>query len=212
MTVSSIGRRDALKARHRAAILDAARALLEEREGGSFSVDELADRADVARRTVFNHFASLDEVLLAACTDALAVLVDDFLASVASTAIGDGSRSSMLDELTVAMLDSDLPTAIATMVRITGGPGRGEDRTNELAGIAFGRVAGRLQIEVARRHPAADPLDVDLLVGSLMNGVSIIAAHWVQQTGARLDEGSRAEWEQLLARLLHSIRAGYMPA
>lgn len=60
-------RRAALKAKHRAAILQAARDLVDERGGREFSVDDLAARADIARRTVFNHFASLDEVLLAVC-------------------------------------------------------------------------------------------------------------------------------------------------
>jgi len=53
----SIDRRAALKAKHRAAILQAARDLVDERGGRGFSVDELAARADVARRTVFNHFS-----------------------------------------------------------------------------------------------------------------------------------------------------------
>ena len=205
-----LDRRAALKARHRAAILAAASALVEERGGPGFGVDELAARADVARRTVFNHFASHDDVLLTFCTDALTVVVDDVLASVASTPMGDGSRSAMLDELAAALFASDLPTAIAAVVRITGS-GEVDERTRPLADLAFARVGERLLQEVARRHPAADALDAALLVGSLMNGVSVIALHWIARTGAALDPASRAEWEQLLTRLLHSLRSGYMP-
>ena len=207
----AIDRRAALKARHRAAILSAATALIAEHDGPDFGVDELAARADVARRTVFNHFGSLDEVLLSVCTDALTVLVDDFLASVASTAVGDGSRASMLDELAVALHESDLPTAIATVHQVIGGTGPLRDRAIDFARAGFSRTGDRLRQEVARRNPGADDLDVDLLVGSLMSGLAVISRRWTGLTDARLDDASRAEWDQLLARLLHSVRAGYRP-
>lgn len=200
-------RRAALKAQHRSAILTAAQALLEERQGSSFSVDELANRADVARRTVFNHFSSLDEVLLTVCTDALSVLIDDFLSSVSRTPIGDGSRSGMLDELVTAMQESDLVSTIAAMVRGLGGPDSANARAPELTEAAFSRTSIRLTSEVLRRYPAADALDVELLVGSLMSGVAIISNHWVERTRAGIDAGSRAEWDRLLARLLHSLRS-----
>ena len=209
MTTAPIDRRAALKARSRAAILDAARALVLEHGGPRFSVDELAERADVARRTVFNHFASLDEVLLTLCAETLAVIVDDFLASVARTSVGDGSRASMLDELADALHASDLPAAIATMVRLIGAPVGAQ--ADDLADAAFARVGDRLLQEVARRHPSTDALDAELLVGSLMNGVAVIARHWIVRTDARLDAAARAEWDQLLARLLHSLRSGYLP-
>ena len=211
MTTTAPDRRAALKARHRAAILEAARDLLDERGGPSFGVDELAARADVARRTVFNHFASLSEVMLSVCDEALSVLVDDFLASVSSTAMGDGSRAAMFDELAIAVHESKLVEPIAAIVRVLGGPAAADARTAELTGAAFGRVTSRLIVEVERRHPGADPLDVELLIGSLMNGIATIARHWVDRTGARVDDASRAVWEQLLARLLHSLRSGYLP-
>ncbi|MGW6228038.1 helix-turn-helix domain-containing protein, partial [Cellulosimicrobium cellulans] len=62
-------RRAALRARHRRAIVDAAASLMEENGGARFTVDELAARADVARRTIFNHFASLDDVVVEVCED-----------------------------------------------------------------------------------------------------------------------------------------------
>ena len=204
-------RRAAVKARHRSAILTAARALLEERGGSSFSVDELAKRADVARRTVFNHFSSLDEVMLTVCTDALSVLIDDFVSSVSRTPLGDGSRSAMLDELVTAMHESDLVSVIAAMVRLLGGPDSANARAPELNETAFSRTSLRLTSEVVRRYPATDALDVELLVGSLMSGVATISKHWIERTGARTDAVSRAEWDRLLARLLQSLRSVDLP-
>jgi AcrR family transcriptional regulator len=204
-------RRASLKARHRAAILSAARELIAERGGPTFSVDELALRADVARRTVFNHFTGLDAVLLAVCEDILEFLVEDFLTNVMSTPVGDGSRSAMFDELALGLRASDLPTAITAIVRITGNQQASKARTFRLEEAAFARVGDRLLAEVGRRNPAADPLDAELLVSSLMNGMSVIGHHWIAQTGGGTDAAVRAEWQRLLTRLLDSVRSGYMP-
>ncbi|MEK8226313.1 TetR/AcrR family transcriptional regulator [Oerskovia sp. M15] len=80
-------RRAALKARHRRAIVDAAAALIGESGGTDFSVDELAGRADVSRRTVFNHFGSLDEVVTEVCSEVVGAALDrlDAIASGEST-------------------------------------------------------------------------------------------------------------------------------
>jgi TetR/AcrR family transcriptional regulator, regulator of autoinduction and epiphytic fitness len=212
VTATLPDRRAATKARYRAAILEAASALVDERGGPRFTIDELADRADVARRTVFNHFASSDEVLLALCTERLLVIVDQFLATVSTTPVGDGSRSSMFDELAAALDATDIPTAIAVVVRIIGGPGALVDRTSVLPIAALARVGDRLVQEVFRRYPAADALDAELLVGGLVEGLTVIAAHWADRTGAVVDDASRAEWRRLLARLVSNIRSGYMPA
>jgi TetR/AcrR family transcriptional regulator of autoinduction and epiphytic fitness len=209
----SIDRRAALKAKHRAAILQAARDLVDERGGRGFSVDELAARADVARRTVFNHFSSLDEILLTVCEEVLSVIIDRFLSDIANTPVGDGSRSAMFDELESAARGADLAPAIARMATILGEP---DDETDAKAAIltqtAFARVTGRLRVEVLRRHPAADELDAALLVDSLMSGIVVIAEHWLTTTGPRLDQEALDDWDALLARLVHSVRSGYLPA
>lgn len=203
-------RRAALKAKHRAAILQAARDLIDERGGREFSVDDLAARADIARRTVFNHFASLDEVLLAVCEQELSVIIDRFLADMARTPVGDGSRASMFDELESAARGADLAPAIASMYRILGDPGKDDPKAAVLTQTAFSRVTERLRHEVARRYPAADPLDAALLVESLMSGIVVIAEHWLATSGPELDQPALDAWDDLLARLVHSVRSGYM--
>ncbi len=204
--------RDALKARHRQAIVDAAAALLRERGGERFGVDELATRAEVARRTVFNHFGSLDDVLLAVCEDALAGVIDDLVAELAASSVGADTRASMFDEVAHALSGADLPRVIATIHGVLGDPATSDGKAAVLAQTAFARVTDRIRAEVLRRHPSADELVVALLVGSLMSGAIVVGSHWVERTGGRLDDGSRAEWARLLARLVHEIRSGYAPA
>jgi AcrR family transcriptional regulator len=209
---SATDRRAALKARHRGAILNAARALVNERTGPHFSVDELAERADIARRTVFNHFASLDEILLTLCAEKLEVIIDDFVEAVAAAPVGDDSRASMFDELAQTMASADLPGVIAEVALILGEPDTDDARGRALSDEAFARAAARLLVEVTRRHPTADPLDAELLVSSLMSGVIVIAQHWILHTGVRLDPVGREAWNVLVARLTDSVQAGYQPA
>lgn len=210
MTLST-DRRAALKARHRSAILQAARDLIDDGHG-DFSVDELAARADVARRTVFNHFGSLDEVVLAVCEQELSVIIDRFLVDIAETPVGDGSRASMFDELESAVRGADLAPAIAGMYRILGKPGRDEPKAAVLSQTAFSRVTERLRDEVMRRYPAADALDAALLVESLMSGIVVIGDHWLRAFGPTVDPDSLKAWDALLSRLVHSVRSGYIPS
>ncbi|ARC56251.1 hypothetical protein AS850_04070 [Frondihabitans sp. 762G35] len=205
-------RRAALKARHRAAILDAARSLIDEQGGPGFGVEELAARADVARRTVFNHFASLDEILLTLCADALDVIIDDVIeAATVTTPVGDGSRAALFDEVSQMLRQSDLPSAIASITRILGEPDADDPKGRALSDEAFARAAERLLQEVLRRNPGVDALDAELLVTSLMSGLIVVAKHWVLGTGVRLDAVGRAEWQRLLGRLTDSVRSGYAP-
>jgi len=204
-------RRAALKARSRRAILDAADALLTERGGPGFGVDELAERADVSRRTVFNHFGSLDDVVLSICTQRLGEVIDEVHAAATATPVGDGSRSSMFDELAQTLRGADLPPAITYLAGALGPLAQGNDpRAQALAEEAFSRVADHLASELVRRYPRADMLDVQLLVSSLVHGVAVIAMHWVTTTDPAAPD-ARAAWDALVDRLIHSVRAGYMP-
>ncbi len=54
------GRRERRKLATRDALLDAARSLLVSRSMDALSVDEIVERADVARGTFYNYFADKD--------------------------------------------------------------------------------------------------------------------------------------------------------
>lgn len=85
------------------------------------------------------------------------MIIDRFLADMARTPIGDGSRASMFDELESAARGADLAAAISSMYRILGDPGKDDPKAAVLTQTAFSRVTERLRDEVARRYPAADP-------------------------------------------------------
>ena len=197
-------RRAELKARHREAILDAADSLILERGKARFSVDELADRADIARRTVFNHFSSLDDVIMNSCTRTLSRAIDDFLAAASVTPSSHGSRAALFAEVTTAIKKMDLPSLVAYFFGLLDG----DDARTQNADSVFMRSTDDLAVELVRRS-GVDEFEVAILVSTLMNGIAVIARHWMVQTGGTLDAVSRSLWDSLLDRLIGIVRDGY---
>lgn len=204
-----VDRRAALKARHRQAILDAADSLIEERGKPTFSVDELAERADVARRTIFNHFSSLDEVILASGARVLTGAIDEFRAAAASHATERSTRLSLFAEMTAIVRGMDLPTLIAYLWRVLATEGD-DGRPQSAVQAVFTKATQQLSLELAERSDELDELEAEILVSSMMNGMSVVARHWIDQTGAALDDDSRRVWDELLDRLITIVRNGYL--
>ena len=209
MTVQAVrDRRAALKSRHRTAILNAADSLINERSAPRFSVDELAERADVSRRTIFNHFPSLDDVVMTACSLTLIGAVDEFRAATAATPAGDGSQAALFAEIADALRGIDLPSVVAYFWRVLGTEDDG-GRSSHMIQNVFTRTIEQLSIEAAARSGEVDQLNAEILVSSVMNGIAIIAAHWIRLTGAVVDDSSRQAWNELLERLIANVRVGY---
>ena len=201
-------RRAQLKARHREAILDAADSLIRERGRAQFTVDELAERADISRRTVFNHFSSLDDVIMTTSTRLLSSVVDEFREATQSTPAGDGTLVALFNEITSAVRAMDLPTVVAYLWGVLAC----EDETTRsphALGDVFTRATEQLSLEIADRNSGLDQFEVAIMVSSVMNGVAVVSGHWITRTGGKLDAGSRLVWDELLDRLISSIRAGY---
>lgn len=202
---TGVDRRAAMKARHRRAILSAARELVQERGGPAFSVEELADRADVARRTVFNHFSSLDDVLVAVCESDILVVVDQFLEIVRSAPSHEAGPGSVFDDIARATRSTDFPPAILAVVRTLGVPGSKGARRGMLSQAALERATSDLITEVHHRSPGVGILHAELLVQYLTAGLVVIGRHWFRRTGGSLDEDGYAVWNGLVEELLLSL-------
>jgi TetR/AcrR family transcriptional regulator, regulator of autoinduction and epiphytic fitness len=208
-TELAVDRRSALKARHRQAIVDGARRLIDARHGPRFSVDELAAEADVSRRTVFNHFDSLDDVILAACTETLDAVVASFRQAATESAGGGSGLATVFEEIVDAVRGTDLPQLTAYLWNALGGVEAPTDRQQRFMQVALSRVADELAVEVLRRNPSTDPLDAELLVSSLLHGVAVIARRWVDEFGGATTPAARRSWDDLMDRLVARLRAGY---
>ncbi|TDE94926.1 TetR/AcrR family transcriptional regulator [Occultella glacieicola] len=199
-------RRTALKARHRRAIIDAAAVLIDETGVATFTVDELAARADVSRRTIFNHFDSIDDVVTTVCSEVLEGVLDEFMVRPPATGAVD-----MFDELADVLRATDLVPPMAYLTRVIGmeDPGDPSPRQAVMLLSAFTDVSQRLSDELTTRHPGTDLLDIHLMVSALFGGLVVLHRYWFEATGAAVDSESRRVWSDLLERLIIATRTGH---
>lgn len=207
--------RSALRQRRRQAILSATRELARTSGPGGFTVEEVAAAAGVSRRTVFNHFTTFESLLVAVCDDVLATVSDRVLRDVDAhllqlpTATADTAEA--LDALCSAVRAADLPTAMTTIVSIIE-DGGDRPRAQATSQAALDHVGHRLVSRVRERVPAADVTTVELTVAFLMNGVGVVARHWIDRHGARVSPDSRRAWDDAMARLTAQLADGYRGA
>jgi AcrR family transcriptional regulator len=196
-------RRAALKARHRRAILDAAAALLDEHGIGGFSVDDLAERADVSRRTVFNHFATLADITTTVCTE--------FFDEAMEHAGGPppDAAPSVFDDVSDALRAMDFISPMAYLVRVLRTDQGATDQLSPSFTSAVSGLGDRFSSEIRQRHPAADPFAVDLLVGSTLAGLLVVAHRWAEATGGADDDESRRTFSTMLEGMLTAVGSGF---
>jgi AcrR family transcriptional regulator len=210
--------------RHRA-LVDAARALATEHGADGFTVDRVAELAGVSRRTVFNHFAGLDHLLVAVCEQILAEATTDLLAGVdrltEPSATGETDDRAALDAVCEATRGVDLPGAIVTIHHVLGGQDAAEERADAISRTAFDHVASRLRERLRDRAPGLDPVDLELTLALLTSGIATLARHWLathpdlttpdltRHGGVDVGPDARADWDRLLDRLLRRLRSGH---
>ncbi|RKS10284.1 TetR family transcriptional regulator [Nocardiopsis sp. Huas11] len=203
-------RREALKARHRKAIVTAAAALMTEIGGTDFTVDQLAARADVSRRTVFNHFTTVDDITVEVFHEMLGAVLDNVDANFEASAAEHAGETSMFDQLAGALRATDLVGTTTELTRIFG-PDSGPRSARQA--VLFERAINDLGIRIAtitlRHRPEADPLEVDLMCGALVGGALVVVRHWEQSTGGVDTVESRRVWDELLERMISVNRAGF---
>lgn len=205
--MTAVDRRTEIKAKHRQSIIDAASTIMRQRLTSEFSVDELALAADVSRRTVFNHFASIDDVVIEACGNELAEVVEH-LASISPAPAG--AKVPIFDDLAETFRQADLITPMVYLTKVLGSDDpQLTPRQAQMSGRAFTEINERLGRELHSRHPDTDPLEVGLLVSTMTNGLLVIYLHWMSDCGAVDSPESRNLWSQLVERLISSLRTGF---
>ncbi|WAP52051.1 TetR/AcrR family transcriptional regulator [Arthrobacter sp. ATA002] len=207
MLTTTPDRRQALKDRHRQAIVAAAEALMHERQTTDFTVDELAQRADVSRRTVFNHFGSVRDIVSEVCSGVLSTAVE----SLTSVPPAGDDRPGMFEEIAEAFRTADLVAPMAYLNRLLGPelPASTQAQAHPIAVRAFTELNERLSASMLSRYPETGRLGVDLLVGSLTSGMGVLYHHWHCATGAADTPESRRVWAELLDTLLEKVRSGH---
>jgi AcrR family transcriptional regulator len=98
-STDTLGRRDRKRNATRDALVEAAITLFEEKGFAATTVDEIAERADVAQRTFFRHFATKEAVLFPDSSEG----AREFTAALASQPDGEPLLTSVLGAFATAM-------------------------------------------------------------------------------------------------------------
>ena len=206
--------RGALRLQRRDAIVDAARDLAATHGSDGFTVDQVARLAGVSRRTVFNHFATVDDLLVAACQQILAEATTAILERVDATTgarTEDETGGRALESVAEAARGVDLPTAIATIHRMLGCPEPDDERAQRISRTAFDHVGGLLRERLTARAPGLDAVDLELGLALIFTGIVTIAGLWLDahpDLPATVPARARRDWDDLLDRLLLRLRTG----
>jgi len=195
------------RVRNRAQILQAAHDLMEERGNPHFSADELAERAGVSRRTVFNHFLSLDEIVTLVCADVLAAAVEDLQVALNSEST---TEIANISHMMAHILNTvDLTPTISYLYRVLSHSGPSQ-RTEQVLRDVFARVTDMLTSEAVKRSATADPVEIEIRINSLLGGTGVIAGHWGRETGGEVTQETRELWRGLVRRLLEILAPDYL--
>ncbi|THV42180.1 TetR/AcrR family transcriptional regulator [Glycomyces buryatensis] len=204
-TNPALDRRAALKAKSRQAILDAAADLMRRRSSADFSVDELAAAADVSRRTVFNHFASLEDVVTAVAGQMLAEVVG----GLGEQAANSGRRGgTILQDLADTASGSHLVPTIVHLTEIfqVEDDDRHSTREAVLMQRAFALFNQQMSAVMSQRHPEIDARRVEMLVAAFCGGILAQFDHWIAETGGVDTPESRRAWDDLISALVSLLR------
>lgn len=198
----------------RRAVLDAARTLATEHGAGGFTVEQVAERAGVSRRTIFNYVASLDQLLVEVCEQILAEATTALLAEISRRGTDDDVEAgtaapALLDVVAQATRGVDLPGAIAAIDRVLGAPAPDDERLQVISRTAFDHAAERLREQLVGRAPDLDPIDLEIGLALLFAGIAVVAEIWIDRhrdPSSEVSPTARADWDQLLDRVL--VRLG----
>ncbi|WP_443095939.1 TetR/AcrR family transcriptional regulator [Rothia koreensis] len=159
-----------MRAQNRDAIASAAADLVLRVGPSRLTVDELADRAGVSRRTVFNHFSSIEEAAFARVNDNFDRLVEDFAPDSAGTP--ETMSTSVSQALTEFVLRADVLEVIRDSVATAG---RMVDRQgmDTWGQASIERMIHRLVAIVESLYPQAPAMHIHILCRVLVQTICV---------------------------------------
>jgi AcrR family transcriptional regulator len=194
---------------NRRAILEAARKLIAAHGFGGFTSADLARHAGVSRRTVFNHFPSVEEAILAALSQELMDRADAWVEQVGPP----GVRFATLAEAFDAFAASVPQLAFNPTVELVSGALEG-DQNAARVGLAWRTsvltaVCAKVSEGVCARMDNPDRLAVEVMAKTIMGAWSTAFEYWLFETGGNTDDAGQALLLELTEAAIAQVRAGY---
>jgi TetR/AcrR family transcriptional regulator, regulator of autoinduction and epiphytic fitness len=194
-----------IRDRRRQVIIEAAADALITHGRDGFRVEYVAERAMMSRRTVFNYFPAVAELV----AEAVAERYGDIVANVRSLplSVGDlASGEAALDDLIATMRCTDvLEPSAALSVVFRGQP---EPVMTALSIAVVGVLSEQLAAELGHRYPTTDPGENRLLAANVLSGYVLLMRRWRAEHDGRADTVALTEWQATQERYFVHLRAG----
>jgi TetR/AcrR family transcriptional regulator, regulator of autoinduction and epiphytic fitness len=208
----ALDKHQALKLENNRSIKLAALALAEERGLGNFTVEELATKAQVSRRTFFNHFGSIHEATRAGLRDILFDASEAVIAALRSNSqLAQPQTTAQLFESAATSLQSvDFIPSITKMHAVLGQ--RKQHKTAEDANSfaeVFSIITAEIRELLAESAPSLPQVTRNLLVETLLASVRITAEIWLARRGDLKREDALKLWREIHAESINLLRTGF---
>jgi TetR/AcrR family transcriptional regulator of autoinduction and epiphytic fitness len=204
-------RHQAQRLENNRAIKLAALNLAEERGLGNFTVEELAARAEVSRRTFFNHFGSIQEAIKAGLRD----LVLDASEDVMGQLLGGLSRADKPNTeevfrlLSDALLSVDFTASIRRICAVLGVDLAQSGLHNAWFGEVFAAVLEDFDDLLEAQAPDIVPGERRLLARLMLTSVEVSAEQWCLTSMDLPIDAAQTAWREIHGSTIARLAAGY---
>ena len=202
-------KRGALKWHNRRAIVMAAGELADLHGIQGFSVDDLAQKAGVSRRTIFNHFPSAEDAGYEYLSELVSQLIGEVLAGLPDPSEqGEQTLGQVYQDLCQAMRVHSLVEALRPLLHQA--MDVKESPTAALWSYRVTNVATEgLEQMLRERLPGHSELEMQLVATSIINSMAVCMDAWLLRTGGELNDHTRGEWDELLTEALTILGRGF---
>ncbi len=210
MTEERADGRSVLREQRHVAILAAVRRLAAGSGSAGFTVDQVAAEAGVSRRTVFNHFATFETLLVAVCEQIMEEVVQQVLDRLdAHLKESSQGPAAALDSLCAVVQEADLPTVMTEIVGTLSGAAQGAPSSEAISRAALDQAGSRLAARAGEHTPDLDRVVLRLTIAFLMHGISLIAHDWIEEFDGKVTARSRRSWDASVTALVSQLAHGY---
>lgn len=207
MAVSpSPGRRELNKTRTREALVAALRRLAQQRPLPEITVDQVAEEADVSRRTFFNYFGSIPAVLTEVFAEHAAQIVDRVDPALL--------RQDPIAAMRAIVRAGGIPEELITWCAVLNSHGDSGDASVLIERAVWADLAAWLEGVLTDIFPEdTDPLYVSTLASGVMSAFSAAEQSWLAGLGspARPTAADLHAFHDHLDQALSHLAAGWRP-
>lgn len=195
------GRREANRLRTRAALIDAVRSFAREQGLATVTIEDLAERAEISRRTFHNYFPNVPAAIAAAMIELLEPIGERFLA-----------RPSDEHPLESARIALAYPHDLLSM--LCGIPDDDDQVTLRIQMESDHQLEAWLRSLMERRldgtaGQALDDVYVRVLTSTLHGAFAAAEDAWAEQTGRDPSDAGRVVFDRTLTRALGYAMHGF---